>query len=356
MKSTIFALTLALALACPAAGQQPRLENARLETRAVSGGLEHDFRSLVAATSGPAWIGYGAGIVPGEHNMCCYSSSSGCCGGCRLEGGSSGNVGTPGESKVRLEGPRSLWVLFRVEQKRVEKIRAFTEDCLLDAGGLQFYWLTGVRPDESVELLATFAAGAGQDAREERRLGDSAVAAIAFHADAAADRALERFVESGQPETLRERAAFWLGNLRGRRGYEVLRRLASADPSERVREKVVFALTQSKEPEAVTTMIDVARGDRSGRVRGQALFWLAHKAGEKARATISDAIDKDPETEVKTRAVFALSQLPPDEGVPLLIQVARANRNPEVRKKAMFWLGQSKDARALKFFEEILTR
>jgi hypothetical protein len=39
----------------------------------------------------------------------------------------------------------------------------------------------------------------------------------------------------------------------------------------------------------------------------------------------------------------------------LLIQVARTNPNPAVRKQAMFWLGQSRDARALAFFEEILT-
>jgi HEAT repeat protein len=70
--------------------------------------------------------------------------------------------------------------------------------------------------------------------------------------------------------------------------------------------------------------------------------------------TISEAIAKDPETEVKRRAVFALSQLPRDEGVPLLIQLARTNTNPAVRKQAMFWLGQSKDPRALRFFEEIL--
>jgi len=59
---------------------------------------------------------------------------------------------------------------------------------------------------------------------------------------------------------------------------------------------------------------------------------------------------------VKKKAVFALSQLPKDEGVPRLMEVARSNRNPEVRKQAMFWLGQTKDPRAVKFFEEILTR
>jgi len=40
----------------------------------------------------------------------------------------------------------------------------------------------------------------------------------------------------------------------------------------------------------------------------------------------------------------------------LLIQVARTHRNPAVRKQPMFWLGQSKDPRALAFFEEILAR
>ena len=56
------------------------------------------------------------------------------------------------------------------------------------------------------------------------------------------------------------------------------------------------------------------------------------------------------------KAVFALSQLPKDEAVPKLIEVARSNRNAEVRRQAMFWLGQSKDPRALKFFEEVLRR
>ncbi len=42
--------------------------------------------------------------------------------------------------------------------------------------------------------------------------------------------------------------------------------------------------------------------------------------------------------------------------MPLLLQTARTNRNPVVRREAIFWLGQSKDPRALAFFEEVLTR
>jgi len=316
--------------------------------------MEKEFRALVKGQNEPAWLGYAVPMIPGEHNMCCFNTAY-CCGGCQLEGKQSGSLQTGKGDRVRLEGPRYLFVLLRLEQRRVEKIRTFTEDCELDAGGLPFFWLTDVRPSESVALLSSFAAAEG-DAKEGRRLADSAVAAIAFHNDAAADRALEGFVAASQPESLRERTSFWLGNARGHRGYELLRRMLREDPSPKVREKAVFALTQSREPEAVATIIETARNDAIAHVRGQALFWLAQKAGAKAAGAITDAIEKDPETEVKKKAVFALSQLPADEGVPKLIEVARANRNPEVRKQAIFWLGQSRDPRALAFFEEVLLR
>ena len=90
-------------------------------------------------------------------------------------------------------------------------------------------------------------------------------------------------------------------------------------------------------------------------MRGQALFWVAQRAGAQAIPTIAEAIEKDPETDVKKRAVFALSQLPANEGVPKLIEVASSHSNSAVRRQAMFWLGQSKDPRALAFFERILT-
>jgi HEAT repeat protein len=127
------------------------------------------------------------------------------------------------------------------------------------------------------------------------------------------------------------------------------------DPSDKIREHAVFALTQSKAPEALSIVAAVAHNDRSPRVRGEALFWLAQRAGDRmAESAINDAISNDPETEVKKKAVFALTQMPEGQGVPLLIQAARNNHNPEVRKQAVFWLGQSKDARALAFIEDVL--
>ena len=348
MKRILF---LGLLVGVAAVAQQPRLDNAKLQTRSAAGGLEKEFRTLTASQEPPAWIGYAVPVVSGRHNSCCWSSGGAC--GCRLEGGGTMITGQAGGGTVKLEGSTHLLVLFRIEQRKVGKIRTFAEDCPLDAGGLPFTWLTDVRPPESVALLSGFAAG-DDGSREGGRLSESALGAVALHADPAADRVLDQFTAVDRPERLRERAAFWLGVARGRHGYEVLRRMVESDPSDKVREKAVFALSQSPEPQAVGTMIAVARNDKSGHVRGQALFWLAQKAGRQAAGTITEAAERDPDTEVKKRAVFALSQLPKDEGVPLLIQVAKTNRDPAVRKQAFFWLGQSKDPRALAFFEETL--
>ena len=291
--------------------------------------LEQTFQEQYAQPQ-PAWIGYTVPAVPGHDQYCDY------------------NQGVRAPGPVHLEPPDRVQIMFRIQDNRVSKIRSISGDCQLDADGVPLRWIRDVRPSESVAFLATFVMA------DSDHIRDGAVAAIALHADTAADEALERFAAAGQPESLREKAAFWMGAARGRRGYENLRRIVAADASDHIREKAIFALSISKEPQAVDTMIAVAHNDSSSHVRGQALFWLAQKAGKKAVGAISGAIENDPDTEVKKKAVFALQQLPNGEGVPMLIQVARANRNPAVRKQAMFWLGQSNDPRALAFFEEVL--
>lgn len=350
--------TLVLALLIPLvsfADEPPRLKNARVETRSAAPNLEAAFRAILNAQVAPTWVGYAAPLVGPPRQMCCWNSWNNrdrCCGACRIEDESGMNISKDDTVSTKLEGSRRFFVLIRIENRQVIKVRAFSEDCELDAGGLPFVWLADARPAESIALLASLVSRGEESA--EKKVTDHAVAAIALHDHPAADRTLEGFLTTGQPERLRKKVVFWLGAERGRRGYEVLRKVVREDPSDKVREQAIFALSISPEPEAVDAMIEAAHNDRSTHVRGQALFWLGQKAGKKAVGAISEAIESDPETDVKKKAVFALSQLPADEGVPLLIQVARTNRNPAVRKQAIFWLGQSQDSRALAFFEEIL--
>lgn len=340
------------------ASEAPRITNAKLETRAVGTSLDATLRELVASAEKPEWVGYQVDQVAGERGVCCDNNwNDGNCGTCRLEKENAATTNTThSDGNVKLEGARQLVVLYRLEARQVMKIRVASEDCTLDAGGLPFVWLTGVKAPESVALLTTYVRSSSFEDRGDRGISHGALTAIALHADASADGALESFVTPEQREELRRQAAFWMGAARGKAGLTTLQHLAKTDPSSDVRAHVAFALSVSHEAGAVDEMIRMAHDDSSSHVRGQALFWLAQKAGKKAVGTITGAIDNDPDTEVKKKAVFALSQLPKDEGIPKLIEVAQTNRNPAVRKQAMFWLGQSNDPRALQFFEKVLTQ
>jgi HEAT repeats len=361
---------VALMIGSRPATAQGRVSNSKIETRPAAQGLEREIRSA-AASGGVKWIGYRAPMVAGHRRMCCFdtiSDSDTLSGGmCRLEGGSgvTMNTGSTGDTiqrggrVVNLEPATEFLVLARLENGAVSRVRTFTPDCDIDAGGMAITWFTDVKPDESVAWLSSLVVsttGAAASGETKDRVAKTALTAVALHNVPSADRALESFVASSRPEWLRGDTAFWLGSTRGDAGARLLQRMIADDPSESVRDKVTFGLSVSSTPSALTTLINTARNDQSRKVRGQALFWLAHKAGHEAVATITGAIDNDPDTEVKKKAVFALSQLPKDEGVPKLIDIARSHRNPEVRKQAMFWLGQSNDPRAVKFFEDVLLK
>jgi hypothetical protein len=251
---------------------RPRLSNGRIEPHATAN-IAKDLRALAATLTEPTWVGYAQPMIDGEHQMCDYWND--------------GTRYSSSTDPIRLEPADFFFVLFRVENKDIIRIRTFSANCPLDAGGKAVHWFNNVPVADSVAFLKSFI---GPNAT--RRQMDSATTAI--------------------------------------------------------------ALTEGDGP--LNELITLARDGSTANVKGSALFWLAQRAGQKAVGTINAAIENDPDTEVKKKAVFALSQLPKDQGVPLLIEQARANKNAAVRKQAMFWLGQSKDPRALRFFEEILTK
>lgn len=250
--------------------QTPRLSNGRIEPHATTN-IGRDLVALAGTLTEPTWIGYTQPMIDGDHNMCDYWNN--------------GNHYTQSTDPIRLEPADFFFVMFRIENKQISRIRTYSANCPLDAGGKAVHWFNNVTVSDSVGYMKTFM---GPNAT--RKLNDSAVN--------------------------------------------------------------VIALTKGDQP--LNELLTLARDGSTASVKGNALFWLAQRAGQKAVGTITAAIENDPDTEVKKKAVFALSQLPKDEGVPLLIQQARTNKNPVVRKQAMFWLGQTKDPRALKFFEEIL--
>jgi HEAT repeat protein len=304
-----------------------------VDTRSAAAGLEREFKTLASAQPQPAWIGYTAPVLEG-HSL-----------GCELV--SPNGWWAPGV--VHLESPDHMVVLFRVESSAVERVRAISPDCEIDAGGAPVHWLSDGRPAESIAMLSAMAALPG-------RAADGALTALALHADASADAALESLVAPAQPASLRERAVYWLGVANGGGRIETLQRLLAAGLPEAVEQRAVSGLGAGKSPAATDLLISIAHEDRNPRMRAQAVSALARKSDRKAVDAIVAAIQKDPDVQVQRRAVTALQSLPDAAGIPLLIQTAKTSQSAEVRKQAMSCLSQSRDPRAASFFEDLLKK
>ncbi len=343
-------LAIALLAGCTAfAADQPRFLNAKVEPQAG-----RNLDQAVRGTTGTAWIGYAEPVVAGNHDMCCYSNSGGarCCNGCGLEKSSGSTISNDSGCQQHLEPSKSFAVMIRVSQGQPQKVRMFSMNCPVDAGGMTVYWMEGISSAESVSYLKRLAETATTSQKDE--LIDGSIAAIAMHEDPNADNALANLMSAGHSEHVLEQAAFWAGSTRGSRGYEIIAGELARNDNPHFRKHTVFALSQNSDPRAQKKLIDMARHDSNSEIRSESLFWLAQEAGKKVAGVITAAIEDDPNTDVKKRAVFALSEMGNDEGIPLLIEQARKNKNPIVRKEAIFWLGQSNDQRAVDYIASVL--
>ncbi|HWM89674.1 MAG TPA: HEAT repeat domain-containing protein [Thermoanaerobaculia bacterium] len=352
-KTTALCSLLGLALATAAGAQvpgPPKVEDARVETVPASGDLSTVVRQ--AGRGGqPVWVAWAVPVIEGQGYTCCWSRDWKP-GACKLEAKNQ-SWGSSDDKDRRLPPPDPyLAVLARVEDGKVGKVRSFSLNCPLDAGGRRFVWLEGVKPEESVHWLRELARGDKSQNPEETT--EEALDSLALHRNASATEALAHFAAGPYPRELRGHSLFWLGQARGRAGYEAVARVLREDKDDELREKALFALSESPVPEAGETLLQTARTDHSSEIRSEALFWLAQMDHPKAPAAILEAVAKDPDPEVREQAVFALSELPDGKGIPLLIKLGRESKDREVRKQAVFWLSESDHPEAMSFLERLL--
>jgi hypothetical protein len=231
------ALAGLLLTASGAASQSASLVNATLSSRSLSGPLEKELPSLVTASADTRWIAWSVPAIEAGRDACCGFARDGAVArcGCTLEdshGAPAASSGPASAARVDLESGARLIVLLRVEGRAIRKVASYTESCQLDAGGRPVLWLNGVNPADSVATLARLAAGAGADALPDGHASqpsDGALAALAMHADAAADAAILALIGGDHPLQLRKQAVFWLGQSRDPRALayfdEILTRL-----------------------------------------------------------------------------------------------------------------------------------
>jgi hypothetical protein len=282
------------AVCLAAAAQEPRIRNAKLDTRAAGG----DFETAALAPRQPAgWFGYAIGVArDGGWQNC-------------------SNV-------VHLEGAERTLLLVRFEGGAVTRIRTLPLECEIDAGGQNFTWFTGVTQAQSVSLLSRIVKTADSGARERQRVRESAISMLSQHSGTEAERALEQFADASQPDWLRERA--------------------------------ISALAQNRGPRALAALTAIARGDKAAKMRSYAVSRLADRGGREAIPALMGIIRNDPADEVMRQAVQGLTRVGDEYGVPALIEIARSKDLPLARKEALKRLGQSKDSRARAFVEEFV--
>jgi len=339
------AVVLSIAAAVPA--QQPKVTNAQVSVRNGA-----NLQQEIAAVKTPTWIGYS---VPLQHPLRTnYDDSV-----VHLEG-NGWHDKTVSEPKPGDPAARGN-VLLRVDGGIIQKVRIEEVDREIDGGALPFVWLTDVRPGDSVKSIAAAIDTAA--ASNAHMSLDSGMVVIALEDAPEALPTLRGFTAVKYPLNVREKAAFWLANERGREGFDTVSRLAKSDKDDAFRAKLVFDLTLVKGAEkkpATDELLDLAKNDAAPKVRSQAQFWLAQMAGRKLEGdprivrTLSESAQNDPSAAIRKSAVFALSRLPAEQAVPQLIQVASTSKDASTRREAIFWLGQSKDPKALEYLEKVV--
>jgi hypothetical protein len=297
-------------------------------------------------TEADGWIAWQVPMIADAGAPCCFSWRRGAAAqnGCDLDA-RGWSFGT--DSKHPLHDS-SLAVYAHVAKGRIDRLRAVASACPVESRDA-IRRLDAVEPAQSVALLAEWLAGA--DAKHD---DDSALAALAYHEDASATRALAVRAEPRHDEDVREQALFWLGQTRGAEGAEVVEHYATTDADPDLREKAVFALSQSKAGDPYARILAISRSDRTAHVRSQALFWMAQMEDPRAQADITAALTTETSDDAREQAVFALSQLKEGQAEDALIAVLRGNYPRDAKKQALFWLGESGSPRAIKALDEVL--
>lgn len=206
--------------------QQPQIQNGRVETRQVTS-LDRDIAAIAAAATAPTWIGWRETAAATLGNACCYYqwdsdvSQRGCPVEPAIVDGNGNSTQTrpqfpPAAGPARLEAGTEVLVMLRIVDHKVERVRSFSDDCPLDAGQRQVYWLDGVAAADSVRYLMSLVSlteqnGTPNDLR--RRLNSSAISAIGLHRNGNVD-ALISLARQSQDSTARSSAFSALGRSR----------------------------------------------------------------------------------------------------------------------------------------------
>ncbi len=134
-----------------------------------------------AARDSLKYVGYEVPMQPGYETICSNWS---------------GNVNSR-QTKLKLDGPTRLKILFRVDHGKVDKMLLASDDCEIDVGKQTVVMLNGITPAASI----TYLSGRGND---------SSLYAISLHQDPRATQQLIAMARDTKNAHRQKKAFFWL--------------------------------------------------------------------------------------------------------------------------------------------------
>ncbi len=281
MKTAAFALLGIVAASTALAQQQPDFVNARIVARAAQPDVARAIAAIVRTQAEPAWIAY---AVPALNNDA-FGRGDGWSERCRLEQQRiDPATKAPLPGPIKLEPAANLLVLVRVQSNEIQRVRTFSGDCQVDAGGLQVYWLGDVNAAQSVEFLRTLVAG-----NAARDHSESALSAIALHRDAAASGAIVDLAKNGSPR-LRQRALVWIARRAESQAVGIISQAIDSDPDVEVKRQAVSALGQLPKNEGIPLLITLARSHTNPVVRKQAMQRLGQSNDPRALSFFEEVL------------------------------------------------------------------
>ena len=351
MRTVLTLLLVNLAVMDP---QSLPIQNGRAETRA---GLSIERAiATVGGGSDAVWLAWRVPMVRGDRDLCSTWFDGGdSIRGAFLEAGvpSTATLQAP-STGVALEAGSTLVVLLRLVDGQVERVRTVSGSCPIDAGGAKMVSLEGVSSGKSVRALDALTGTIVPGASGTRRVAESAVSAIALHADSSADAVLDRFAASDADSGLRQRAANELGALRGAHGVTILTAMITNERDRNLRRAWVSALSANPAASVGPQLLQIARTDVESSVRGEAAFRYTRRMGIAKLADALTILNADADEAVKRRVVSAIAAWPESASVPVLIDLTKSHANLVVRKEAASALSRSKDGRAMAYLESVL--
>jgi hypothetical protein len=184
-------LLLSAAVFCAAhLHAQERITNAKMQTTSGAQGVSRAIRDIASRPT-PTWVGYQVPMVADDGRRLCDGRAP----------------------RVFLEPAATFTVLARLENGNPARLRTFTPECDIDAGGMPLVWLTDVKPDDSVAWLASLVT-TQPDAPRRDSLSTRAIEAIALHATPAAVPQLISLARGTKNADVRKDTMAWLGRSR----------------------------------------------------------------------------------------------------------------------------------------------